>query len=165
MRCYSCGNCFGFQECPPEKIGEEIIYSNVALRDHNKWHSTNKNRFNTKIIIFIENGGPYQFAANGPQLSSGNGCMYIRENYPTCQIRIIRFKTSISNNGHCYYIDTYFRIMVKKWKVKRQQKIQVKAILLAFRRNKKIFSFCTIYEIVAFLYPNFTFQSMKRLCT
>ena len=110
-------------------------------------------------LIFIEEGTPYGFNA-GYQLSSRNS-IYARENYPTCQIRIIRFMTSISNDSHCYYIDTYFRIMIKRWKAKRI----IKTILLVFSKRKDIFSLCTIYEIVVFLYPNFTFQSMKRLCT
>ena len=161
--CHICGNCFGFEECPPEKIGEEIIYSNVALRDRNEWYSTDKNRFNTQLIMFIENEGPYQFAANGPRLKSGDE--YVRERYPTCQIRIIRFKTSIHINSCCYYIDTYFRIMLKGWKNKRIQRMQIQAFILEFRKNKKIFNLCTIYEIVTYLYPHITFQSMKTLCT
>uniref|UniRef100_A0A6C0I2D6 Uncharacterized protein n=1 Tax=viral metagenome TaxID=1070528 RepID=A0A6C0I2D6_9ZZZZ len=163
--CNGCGNCWVFEEFAPEKIGEEIIYSNVIPRDRNIWYSTDKNRFNTEIIIFIENGEPYQFAANGPRLSSGDE--YIRERYSTCQIRIIRYKISISIHSHCYYIDTYFRIMVKGWKCKRMQKIKmiIKTIYSIFRRIKKIFSICTIYEIVAFLFPQFTFRSMKTLCT
>jgi hypothetical protein len=164
INCHQCGNFFNFEECSPEKVGEEIIYSNVALRDRNEWYSTDKNRFNTKIIIFIENGGPYQFSANGPRLSSGDGCIHIRENYPICQIRIIRFMTSISNNDHCYYIDIYFRRMIKEWKVKRLQRMHIKAFILACSKRKDIFNLCTIYKIVVFLYPNFTFQSMKRLC-
>lgn len=164
MNCYQCGNFFSFEECPPEKIGEEIIYSNVALRDRNEWHSTDKNRFNTKIIIFIENGEPYGFNA-GYQLFSRNS-IYAREKYPTCQIRIIRYKTSISiDDSCCYYIDTYFRIMLKRWKNKRLQRMQIQAFILACSKRKNIFNLCTIYEIVTYLYPQITFQSMKMLCT
>jgi hypothetical protein len=57
-------------------------------------------------LIFIEEGTPYGFNADY-QLSSRNS-IYAREKYPICQIRIIRFRTSISNDSHCYYIDTYF---------------------------------------------------------
>jgi hypothetical protein len=160
--CYICGNIFNFEECPPEKIGEEIIYSNVAPKDCNEWHSTDKNRLNTEIIIFIERGEPYAFKADGPRLESGDE--YIRDRYPICQIRIIRFKTSIHINSCCYYIDTYFRRMIKWWKNKRMQ-MQIEAFILACSKRKDIFNICTIYEIVTFLYPNFTFQSMKKLCT
>ena len=163
MNCYQCGNFFNFEECPPEKVGEEIIYSNVALKDCNEWYSTDKNRFNTQLIMFIENEEPYQFAANGPRLKSGDE--YVRERYPTCQIRIIRFKTSIHINSCCYYIDTYFRIMLKGWKTKRIQKMQIQAFILACSKRKDIFSLCTIYEIITYLYPQITFQSMKTLCT
>lgn len=163
VRSCRCGNCWTFEEYEPEKSGEEIIYSNVLLQDNNVWYPTNKNRFNTQLLIFIENGNPYQFAANGPRLSRDDE--YIRKKYPTCQIRMIRYKISISIDNS-YYIDTYFRIMIKGWKAnKRMQKIKIKTIFSIFRRTKKIFSSCTIYEIVAFLYPNFTFPSMKMLCT
>lgn len=164
MRCNSCGNCWMFEECEPEKIGEELIYSNVALRDHNVWYSTDKNRFNTQLIMFIERGEPYGFNS-GFQLTSRNS-IYAQKDNPTCQIRIIRFKTSISiDDSCCYYIDTYFRIMLKGWKNKRIQRMQIQAFILACSKRKNIFNLCTIYEIVTYLYPQITFQSMKTLCT
>jgi hypothetical protein len=114
-------------------------------------------------LIFIEKGSSYGFNADY-QLSSRNS-IYAQKKYPTCQIRIIRFMTSISNNSHCYYIDIYFRIMIKWWKNKRIQRMQIQAFILACSKRKNIFNLCTIYEIVTYLYPQITFQSMMRLYT